>query len=1099
MSIAAPSSAQTSLWMGLARRASRGAPHLLGSQCGVLLCAWWSCALATFGGGLAIVSGLVLAATMGAAVGLGWRRVEASSWWTSPGWVWIGLAVWTAVLPLLAPLPLLAMSGLPWEWLSSSSMEFLIGVASGGLLLAVPHAILAAAVAGGAASPTSRQHEPDSLSRKEHRTPPPRTLREQARRFLQRLGGAAAATWRQFRTSPAVRPSLSGVALGLWVTAVWLGPGLGLTSVSLSATTVVLAWGVLTLLQRHQQAEVSASHPWSQVRPAGRRSQPASHFLGIDALLPLAVGGLLAVAGRITSQLWLAGTYCEFAALSGLLLGVALGRRWSARGEAHPAQLPWRAALGGLLVVIAAGVLVGGNALWIDLSLWVNAHISSGWLVLALRACGCALATCPAGMALGLAARRGCSPGDRPWSSVLMLLTAAGWIVSRWVLLTPAQVLWGTVVLGMGAVFGNWVRAGRPRPARRWSRWAVGAAVLGGALAPLGVTQVDPVRSARLLFSARVAASARSSADRRLLEAVDESRWVGTKFGREAVWTSWRRRGGWLLIRRNGLPFGETALDVGLTPESPAELMAAALPLAVHPQADHLLIVGLGGTTALRTSLEFPIRTVTCLEADHDLLALAREHAGEVLGACLTDPRATLCHTSPVLASASRGPRRYDVILLNERQWTGPRAWGGGHVEACRRWRSHLSDEGLLCVRLEYVDFGAGPVQDAVRTLSAVFPQVLVWESVPGELLILASVSERPLVEEGLLTRFSAPHLRRVLARIGWDWSLPFSLVVVQGEGLSALARSGKTVTPANARFDLGLPWEIAHWGAKHQELQAAFRPVATTTLALLPESAARSDLEKRLADVGEQRALITRFPDHYWAYRRLLKERLQERPRVDLFQVGLELHPEDERRKAYLKTLGAVATQEAPSVEEVERLTSFAEPYDPLVAPFVHGEAARLYARCPQQSPSRELRERLQAVYFGPGFDRSVRDATAALTLLLDEPDALPHAERRWDHVNALLEILKERWTLRSQQALPSRYEPADAAEALAVAKRAVEFLEAQASAAGVDPQWAGARGRVVDRTLIRALRTYHAEQSAKLKRLEREQAAQHSSNVVQ
>lgn len=1096
MSIAAPSSVPPSVWLALARRTSRGAPHLLGCLCGALVCAWWSCALATFGGGLAIMSGLALAATIGAAVGLGWRRVEGFCWRASPGGTLTGLAVWTALLPLLAPLPLGMLSRLSWEWLSSSSIEFLIGVAAGGLLLAVPHALLAAAVAGRSAIPTPQEKGPDSLSPAEPRTPAPRTLRERTQRLLPRVASAASATWRQFRTSPAMRPSLSGVALGVWITAVWLAPGFGLTVVSLSATTIVLAWGVLAFFQQTEQSEAPAPSPWSEVRPAGLRSQPASHFLAVDALLPLAVGGLLALAGRVASQLWLAGTYGEFAALSGLLLGVALGRRWAARGDG---PLAARASLSGLIVVIAAGVLVGGYPLWVDLSLGVNAYVSSGWLVVTLRACGCALAACPAGMALGLAACSRRPRGDRPWSSVLMVLTVAGWIVSRWVLPTPAQGLWGIVVLGMGAALGNWLRAGRPRPARRWARWAVGTAVLGGVLVPLGTTQVDPVRSARLLFSARVAASARSSADRRLLEAVDESRWVGTKLGREAVWTAWKRRGGCLSLRRNGLPFGEVALDVGLTPESPAELMAAALPLALHPQAEHLLIVGLGGTTALRTSLEFPIRTATCLEADGDLLALVREHAGESLGACLTDPRARLCHTSPVLAAAGRGPRRYDVILLNERQWTGPRAWGSGHVEAYRRWRAHLSDEGLLCVRLEYVDFGAGPVRDAVRTLSAVFPQVLVWESVPGELLILASVSERPLVEEGLLARCSTPHMRRVLARIGWDWSLPLSLFVVQGEGVPALARSGTTVTPANARFDLGLPGEIARWGAKNQELQAAFRPVAAAAVALLPESAARSDLEQRLADVGEQRALITRFPDHYWAYRRLLKERLQARPRVDLLQVGLELHPEDERRKDYLKTLGAVATQEAPAVEEVDRLTSFAEPYDPLVAPFVPGEAARLYARCPQQSPARELRERLRAVYFGPGFDRSVRDATAALALLLDEPEALPDTERRWDHVNALLEILKERWTLRSQQSLPSRYEPADAAEALAVAKRAVEFLQAQASAAGVDPEWAGARGRVVDRTLIRALRTYHAEQSAKLKRLEREQAAQHSSNVVQ
>ncbi len=1098
MSIASPASDRSRLWRVFSRWASRGAPHLLGSLCGVLLCGWWSCALATFGGGLAMFSGLLLSATIGSAGGLRrWSRGGLSAWAT-PGGLLMGLAVWTAVGPFLAPLPLALASQLPWEWLSSASMEFLLGAVAGGVWLAVPHAILAALAARRPAQPPAGEEKTQSRSPLASWRPGPRTLSERVRLLLQRLGSTAAAKWQQFRTASAVVPSLGGVAVGLWSAAVWLAPALGLTAILLSATVLVLVWGILMCFQRCELAEASEMVGRSAGSPVGVRSQPPSHFLGIDVLLPLAVGGLLALAGRITNQLWLSGTYCGFAMLSGLLVGVVMGRRCAARWALNRLPASAGACLGSGIVVLAAGVLAGGSELWTDLSLAVNAHVSTGWLVLTLRACACALSACPAGMALGLA---GCGPGrreDRPWSSVLMVLTAVGWIVSRWVLPAPGQVFWGVLAMGMGAAVGNWIRAGRPWPVRRWPRWVVGTAVLGSVLAPVGVTQIDVVRSARLLFSARVAAAVSSSADRRLLEALDESRWVGTTMGREAIWTAWKRRGGWLSIRRDGLPFGETALEVGLTPESPAEVMAAAIPLAVHPRADHLLMVGLGGGTALRTSLEFPIRTVTCLEADRDLLAVVREHAGEMLGGCLTDPRATLRCTSPVLASAGRSPRRYDVILLNERQLTGSRVWGSGHVEAYRRWRSHLSDEGLLCVRLEYVDLGAGPVRDAVRTLSAVFSQVLVWESAPGELLILASVSERPLVEEGLLARFSAPHVRRVLARIGWDWSLPLSLVVVQGEGLRALADSGRTVAPTNARFDLGLPLEIARWGAKYQELQAAFRPVATTAVALLPESAARTDLEKRLADVGEQRSLIVRFPDHYWAYRRVLKERLQERPRVDLLQVGLELHPEDERRKEYLKALGAVATQETPAVEEVDRLTSFAAPYDPLVAPFVHGEAARLYARCPERHPERELRERLQAVYFGPGFDRSVRDATAALTLLLDAPKALPDAERRWDHVNALLEILKERWTLRSQQTLPSRYAPADAAEALSVAKRAVAFLEAHAAEAGVDPEWAAARSRALDRTLIRALRTYQAEQTAKLKRLEREQAARHASNVL-
>jgi hypothetical protein len=557
-----------------------------------------------------------------------------------------------------------------------------------------------------------------------------------------------------------------------------------------------------------------------------------------------------------------------------------------------------------------------------------------------------------------------------------------------------------------------------------------------------------------------------------------------------------------LALRGSGVAHGEISLDTSVAPQAPAEVVAAALPLVVHPEPDHVLVVGLGGSVAVSSCLEFPVRTVTCIEQDADLLRIMRTSLSGTIASPFDDPRVEVRRMAPVLASSAAPERTYDVVLLNERQLAGPRSVGLVNVESYRRWAGQMSEDGILCQRLQYVDVGAEPVRDLARTMTAAFSQVILWESAPGELLLLATNSERPLVGENLLTRLETPHVRRLLGRIGWDVSVPLSVISVKPEHMQAMVESECcAVTAANGRFSFRLPAEIARWGAKGVELQRLLRAHALPVANWLPESPELEAMRKRMADMAEQRNIVAQHPDHYWAYRKTLRQRLQERPRSTIVQVkheGLrkETHPEDVRRKEYLVALGAAATQEEPSAESIAEVAQFAEPYDPLLTPFLHGEVARLYTRCATEEPEQQLKHLLYAVYYSPGVDRSVREVVSAIKLLTDESCRADDAER-WDHVNALLETLRVRWGLRSQQKVPSRFDAADARATISTAKQAIEFLERTAPDAGIDPEWSDLRCRVLDRTLVRSLRSFHAEQAAKLERIEEQRAAANQTNV--
>jgi hypothetical protein len=255
--------------------------------------------------------------------------------------------------------------------------------------------------------------------------------------------------------------------------------------------------------------------------------------------------------------------------------------------------------------------------------------------------------------------------------------------------------------------------------------------------------------------------------------------------------------------------------------------------------------------------------------------------------------------------------------------------------------------------------------------------------------------------------------------------------------------------------------------------------------LAWLGESVDPSNVIKRLEDVAEQQRVIRDNPDAAWAYRKVVRHRLQERPRTAILPVAHEglqrqLHPEDQRRKAFLLALGEAARQPAPEHDAIERVRRFVEPYDPLVSDFVHHEAALLLSRAAVADPRAELEHRLHTIYFNTGNDRSVRNVTEALALVLDHPEAAGDPLDRWDQANALLEVLKHRWALRAAESEASQYAQSDAEQTLAAAQRALRTMDELAPQLPVDPDDWQARRDVLERQLLRPLRTYRARHTA-------------------
>jgi hypothetical protein len=324
------------------------------------------------------------------------------------------------------------------------------------------------------------------------------------------------------------------------------------------------------------------------------------------------------------------------------------------------------------------------------------------------------------------------------------------------------------------------------------------------------------------------------------------------------------------------------------------------------------------------------------------------------------------------------------------------------------------------------------------------------------------------------------------MSQCGWDWSILLGLAAIDDTAADEIAAETRPNPAANGRFAFTSAPEALRWGAKLAEIQQMLGSRTSQMLNWIGPCTEAEEIAKRLADVTEQRKVVHDNPEQFWSYRKTLKDRLQNRPRSHIVPVAHEglqrrLHPEDERRKEFLKALGAAARQEHPDAESIRQVSQFVDPYDPLVSYFAHHEAAYLWSRSSEQDPSAELGHRLYTVYYGAGTDRSVRNVTEALELLLKSEDAVASPQARWDHMNSLLEVLHQRWAYRMQFPEQSRFAAADLDESLTVVRGTLAAMDEMHPELAMSRNHWRERRALLEKELVAPLKTAQVAQASR------------------
>ena len=758
------------------------------------------------------------------------------------------------------------------------------------------------------------------------------------------------------------------------------------------------------------------------------------------------------------------------------------------------------------MLATCCGLAIIAYPTFIRSSLAISATVSPVWLTLLMRGLVAGFLPVAAGMAVAVPCGARSSLRGAAWTlGGAGLLTGIALAGSVGAILTASAIAASITALALVIFSSRRLHPALESPLRFRRPLAWGLSAAAGLLAVTSAVSSDrycPTLAARVLFHAPFRDALVEGRSLEQMVRSDATRLMSVTEGPEPTWTVWKQRDAYVQLRENGLSRALVSLDTRVAPQSAPDVVATVLPLVLHHDPQNVLFLGMKSPAVLATSIEFPVYSIRCVESDPTVRRIIESDLTPATKTSLfADERVEWFHADPVLAARADHAAFYDVIVSQDGQnlpWSNAPLWTREHFQAVARL---LTDSGMFCQRMSYGDFTDRPVRELTATLRTVFPHVTILEPVPGDLLFVCSLSEPVTANEHLVGRLERPHVRHTLGRMGWDWSVVMGLAFVPAESIDKFAGDATTNTAANARFLTTLTPEAYQWGTKWSAVRERLAPLQTTAMRKLgKESPEQFDVSKRFEDIQLASKIVGGHPDEFWEYRKSLRERLKDRPRTAIVQAKGEtggltygLHAEDTRRKEYLTALGAAVANDPPKPSLVGKMATFAEPYDPLLSPFVHEEAARLYGKCQPRVGAEELRHWQHAIYYGTGNDRSVRNVVSAVELLHAAPESLVDPVERWDTLQSLLDVMKERWIIRARLARENRskFETIDLSRSIAAAEAALADLDSLAPQVGSISEGWEVRRKGLERDLIRELEGYRAEREAQADQKRREAAA--------
>jgi len=194
------------------------------------------------------------------------------------------------------------------------------------------------------------------------------------------------------------------------------------------------------------------------------------------------------------------------------------------------------------------------------------------------------------------------------------------------------------------------------------------------------------------------------------------------------------------------------------------QIVAAHVPMLIHPAPGSVLVVGLGTGQTAQRFLMYDIGRLDCVDIEPTIFAFIRENFATDW---MSDPRVHLVPDDG-RTLLLHGEDRYDVISLEVGQLFRPGVASFYTVEFYRRAADRLNRGGLLSQFVPLPFFRTEDFRSVVATFLQVFPHSLLWYN-SNELLLIGVKDGELMLQRDRFALISAnPRLRSDLEFSQW-------------------------------------------------------------------------------------------------------------------------------------------------------------------------------------------------------------------------------------------------------------------------------------------------------------------------------------------
>ena len=254
------------------------------------------------------------------------------------------------------------------------------------------------------------------------------------------------------------------------------------------------------------------------------------------------------------------------------------------------------------------------------------------------------------------------------------------------------------------------------------------------------------------------------------------------------------------------------------------------IPLMLHPEPEEVLIIGLGTGVTAGAALDFPVKAVTQVEIEGAVMEAARLFQAANRNA-LENPRLHLV-TEDGRNYLLAQPAKFDAIISEP---SNP--WMSGVANLFSRehfllLKDRLQTGGVVCQWMQLYSLRPEDFRMVMRTFHSVFPRVHIFQTSPGDVLLLGSENEPSFDPDRItrlfqdnahmMTRLEEIQLNDPLALLEWTHRL-------DSEGVVSFMGEGTTIhTDDRPYLELSAPRTLH---------ESYFRGILQEFLALTPAS----------------------------------------------------------------------------------------------------------------------------------------------------------------------------------------------------------------------------------------------------------------------